>query len=79
MADAADHVWTIAMATGSTALPPDSPPLRHSGAGLNLAARHILLALYLHHRGLHLPDSQLLAPQAAAPTPEVWATRHQRR
>ena len=73
MADAADHAWTIAVATGSTPLPPHSPPLRHSGGGLNVAARHILLPLYLHHRDLHLPDPQLPAPQAAALTPEAWA------
>ena len=73
MADAADHAWTIAVATGSTPLPPHSPPLRHSGGGLNVAARHILLALYLHHRDLHLPERQLPAPQAAALTPEAWA------
>ena len=73
MADAADHAWTIAVATGSTPLPPHSPPLRHSGGGLNVAARHILLALYLHNRDLHLPDPQLPAPQAAALTPEAWA------
>ena len=75
MADAADHAWTIAVATGSTPLPPHSPPLRHSGGGLNVAARHVLLALYLHHRDLHLPDPQLPAPQAAALTPEAWADR----
>ena len=73
MADAADHAWTIAVATGSTPLPPHSPPLRHSGGGLNVAARHILLALYLHHRDLQLRDPQLPAPQAAALTPEAWA------
>ena len=50
MADAADHAWAIAVAAGNTPLPPHSPPLRHSGGGLNVAARHILLALYLHHR-----------------------------
>ena len=72
MADAADHAWTIAVATGSTPLPPHSPPLRHSGGGLNVAARHILIALYFHHRDLHLPDPQLPAPQAAALTPEAW-------
>ena len=71
MADAADHAWTIAVATGSTPLPPRSPPLRHSGGSLNVAARHILLAL--HHRDLHLPDPQHPAPQAAALTPEAWA------
>ena len=38
-----------------------------------MAARHILLALYLHGRDLHLPDPQLPAPQAAALTPEAWA------
>ena len=38
-----------------------------------MAARHILLALYLHHCDLHLPDPQLPAPQAAALTPEAWA------
>ena len=63
----------IAVATGSTPLPPKSPPVRHSGGGLNVAARSILLALYLHHRGLHLPDPQLPGPQAAALTPEAWA------
>ena len=73
MADAADQAWTIAMATGSTPLPPHSPPLRHSGGGWNVAARHVLLALYLNHRDLHLPDPQLPVPQAAAPTPEAWA------
>ena len=71
MADAGDHAWTIAMATGSTPLPPHSPPLRHSGGGLNVAARHILLALYLHHRDLHLPDPQLPAAQTAASRPEA--------
>ena len=73
MADAADHAWTIAMATGSTPLPPHSPPLCHGGSGLNVAARHVPLALYLHHGDLHLPDPQLWAPQAATPTPEAWA------
>ena len=73
MGDAADQAWTIAVATGSTPLPPHSPPLCHSGGGFNVAARHILLALYLHHRDLHLPDPKLPAPQAAAPTPEAWA------
>ena len=73
MADAADHAWAIAVAAGNTPLPPHSPPLRHSGGGLNVAARHILLALYLHHRDLHLPDPQLPAPQAAALTQEAWA------
>ena len=38
-----------------------------------MAARHILLALYLHHGDLHLPDPQLPALQAAALTPEGWA------
>ena len=38
-----------------------------------MAARHVLLALNLHHRDLHLPDPQLPAPQAAALAPEVWA------
>ena len=73
VADAADHVWTIAMATSSTSLLPHIPPLRHRGAGLNVAARLVLLALYLHQRDLHLPDPQLTAPQAAALTPEAWA------
>ena len=73
MADAADHAWTIAVATGSTPLSPHSRPLRHSGGSSNVVARHILLALYLHHRDLHLPDPQLPAPQAAALTPEAWA------
>ena len=61
------------LATSSTPLPPHSPPLRHSGGGLNVAARHVLLALYLHHRDLHLPEPQLPAPEAAATTPEAWA------
>ena len=73
MADTADHAWTKAMATSSTPLPPHSPPLRHSGGGLNVATRHVLLALYLHHRDLHLPDPQLRAPQVAAPPPEARA------
>ena len=73
MADAVDHAWTIAVATGSTPLPPHSPPLRHSEGRLNVAAHLILLALYLHYRGLHLPDPQLPAPQAAALTPEALA------
>ena len=73
MADAADHAWTIAVATGRIPLLPHSPPLHHSGGGLNVAARHILLALHLYHRDLHLPDPQLPAPQAAALTAEAWA------
>ena len=73
MADTADHAWTIAMAAGSTPLPSHSPPLRHSGGSLKVAARHVLLALYLYHRDLHLRDQQLPAPQAAALTPEAWA------
>ena len=73
MADAGDHAWTIAMATGSTPLLPHSPPRRHSGGGLNVAARRVLLALYPYHRDLHLRDPQLPAPQAAALTPEGWA------
>ena len=36
MADAADHAWTMAGATRSASLPPHSPPLRHSGGGLNV-------------------------------------------
>ena len=69
VADPADHAWTIAMATGGAALPPHSPPLRHSGGGLHVAAHHVLLALYLHRRGLNLPLPQLPAPRAAAPSP----------
>ena len=65
--------WTIAMATGSAPLPPHGSLPLHSGAGLNVAPRHILLALHLHHRDLHLQDSQLPAPQAAFPVPEAWA------
>ena len=72
-ADPADHVSTIAMATGDAFLPLHSPPLRNSGGGLNVAARHILLALYLHHRGLHLPNPQPPAPRARAPATEAWA------
>ena len=73
MADAAEHAWTIAVATSSTPLPPHSPPLRHSGGGFTVAARHVLLALYLHQGDLHLQDPQLPAPQAAGLTPEAWA------
>ena len=39
MADAADHAWTIAVATGSATLPPNSPPLCHSRGALNVVAR----------------------------------------
>ena len=35
--------------------------------------RLVLLALYLHHRDLHLPDPQPPAPKAAVLTPEAWA------
>ena len=73
MSDAADHKWTIAMATGSTPLHPHSLPLCHSGGGLNPAARQVLLPLYLQHLDLHLPDPQLPAPQAATLTLEAWA------
>ena len=74
MADAADHARTKAMATGSAPLSPHSPPLRHSWGGLNVADRHILVALYLHRRVLHLPNPQLLGPRAA-----VWCRKHARR
>ena len=73
MADAADRAWTIAMATGGAPLPLRSPPLRHRGGGLNVAARYILLALYLNHCDLHLPDPQQPALRAPAPPPEAWA------
>ena len=73
VADAADHAWTRAMATGSTPLPPHSPRPRNSGGGLNVAARHVLLALYLNQLDLHLPEPQLPAPRAAAPTTVLWA------
>ena len=73
MAEAADHAWTIAVASDSTPLPPHSPPLRHSGGGLNVAARQVLLALYLHHSDLYLPDPEPPAPKAAALRPEAWA------
>ena len=61
------------MATGGAPLPPHSPPLRHSGGGLKVAARHISVALYIHHCGLYLPDPQLAAPRAAAQAPDAWA------
>ena len=77
--DPADHAWTIAMATGGAPLPPHSPPLRHSGGGLNLAARHILLDLYLHHRGLHLPDRQEPPPAQQPQCRKPGQRRHQRR
>ena len=73
MANAADHAWTIAIATGGAPLPPHSPPLRNSGGGLNVAARHILLPLYLQQSDPHFRDSQLPGPRAAAPAPEAWA------
>ena len=73
MADAADHTRTIAMATGDASQPPHSPPVRHNGGGSNAAARGILLALHLHHRGLRLPDRQLPAPGVAASAPEARA------
>ena len=73
VADPVDHAWSIAMATGNAPLPPLRPPLRHSGGGLNVAARQILLALYLQQSGLHLRDPQLPAPRAAAPAPEPRA------
>ena len=60
-----------------TPLPPDRPPLRHSG--FNVAACHILLALYLNYRHLHLRDPQLPAPRAAALTPEAGRTLQQGR
>ena len=52
---------------------PQQPTPTPQRGRLDVAAPHVLLALYLHHRDLHLPDPQLLAPQAATPTPEVWA------
>ena len=61
------------MATGNALLPLHSPPLRHGGGGLNVAARHIVPVLYLRHSGLHLPDAQLPAPRAGTPAPEPWA------
>ena len=50
-----------------TPAPAHSPPLRYSGGGLNVAARHILLALYPRHRDLHFRD------HAAGPAPEGLA------
>ena len=73
MADPTDLAWTIAIAKGDAPLRAHSPPLRHSGGGLSVASCHILLALYLHHRGLHLPDPQLSIPRAATVAPEMWA------
>ena len=73
MADPANHTWAIAMATSNTLLPPHTPPLRDSGAGLNFAACHILLALYLNNRGLHLLDPHLADPHIPAPAPEALA------
>ena len=61
------------MATGDAPLPLHSPPLRHSRGGLNVAARHIILALYFHHGGLHLSDPQLPATLVAALAAESWA------
>ena len=58
---------------GDTSVPPESAPLRHSGGGLKMAARHIFLALYLHHRSPHLLDRHLTAPHIPAPAPEAWA------
>ena len=67
------YAWAIAMAMGDTPMPLHSPPQRHSGGGLNAAARHILLALYLHHRDLLLSDPHLPAPCIAAPATETLA------
>ena len=75
MADPTDHAWTTALAMGDAPLPSPSPPLRYRVGGLNVAARQILLALYLNQRGPHLLDPQLPAPRAAAPAPEAWAER----
>ena len=61
-ADLADDVWTIAMTRGAAPLALRSPTLRHSGGSLNLAACHIVLAKYLHHRYLCLLNPQLPAP-----------------
>ena len=61
------------MATADAPLPFHSPPLRHSGDGLNVAVRHILLTVYLHHPSLRLPDAHLPTPHTAAPAPEAWA------
>ena len=41
VADPADHAWTIAMATGDAPLPLHSPPLRHRGGSLNVAAHNM--------------------------------------
>ena len=73
-ADTEDHALTISIANGDTALSPHIPPLHHSRDGLNMAARHILLALCFHRCDLHLPDPHLLAPRIAAPALEAWAT-----
>ena len=73
MAVAADHAWTIAVATGSTPLPPHSPPLRHSGGDLSVAARHILLVLYLPTETYTSQTHNSRPPKAAALTPEAWA------
>ena len=59
--------------TGDTPLPLHSPPLSYSGGGWNVAARHILLALYVHHCHLHLSDLHLRDPCIAAPAPEARA------
>ena len=55
-----------------TPVPPQPAPTPQPGR-LELAPCHILLALYVHHRGLHLPDPQPPAPGTAAPAPEGWA------
>ena len=79
VADAADHAWTIAMATGSTPLPPRSQPLRHSGGGLNVAARHVLPALYLHHV-TYTSKTNSSWPRKQQPRRQKRGrTRHQRR
>ena len=67
------------MATGDAPLPLYSPPLRHSGGGLNVAARHILLALSLHHRGFH-PRTHSSRPPAQKPVRwKRWRRQHGRR
>ena len=60
------------MATGDIPLLAHSLTLRHNRGGLNVAAHHILLALYGHRRHLNLPNPHLQAPRIAALAPVAW-------
>ena len=79
MADAAHHAWTIAMATGSTPLPPHRAHLRHSRGGLNVVARHVLLTLYSTTVTYTSQTHSSQPPQQQPRRQKRGRTRHQRR